>query len=184
MNLYLEAIANHYKNNWGGSGATCVWDKGPREELPEEFTVLEFSPTSKRSMWTYATACMSQPGDESPVELHLFSPQSSQAHVELLTAIAHYHRNEAQLDLGHTVNFGRPWIPGSQCDHGLISLPSLDGPDLENLNFDDIAVRFLWLIPITTNELEFKKQNGVEALEEEFDQHGFNYLDPLRESIV
>jgi len=184
MSRCLESIIKHYKKNWGVSGTARVWDKGPREELPEEFVVLEFAPTSKRSMWTYATACMSQPDDESPIELHLFSPQSSQAHVELLTAIAHYHRHDAQLDLGHTVNFGRPWMPGSQCDHGLISLPYLDGPDLENLSLDDIAVRFLWLIPITKNELEYKKKNGLEALEEEFDKQKFNYLDPLRDSIV
>lgn len=161
-----------------------MWDKGPREELPEEFTVIEFPLSTVRSMWTYATAGMSQPGDDLPVELHLFSPKPSQSHVELLTAIAHYHRNEAQLGMGHTVNFGRPWMPGSLCDHGLISLPYLDGPDLEILEIEDNTVHFLWLIPITRHELEFKKKNGLEALEKEFDKHNFNYLDPLRDDVV
>ena len=184
MSRYLNSIIEHYRENWGDSGTARVWGKGPRQELPEEFTVFEFPPSTTRTMWTYATACMSQPDDESPVELHLFSPQSSQAHVELLTAIAHYHRNEVQLGLGHTVNFGRPWMPGSQCDHGLISLPYLDGPDLEILELDNNTVHFLWLIPITKDELEFKKQNGLEALEKEFDRHEFNYLDPMRDGVV
>lgn len=41
-------------------------------------------------------------------------------------------------------------------------------------------MRFLWLIPITPEEAEFKKQNGLEALEERFEAANFDYLDPSR----
>lgn len=44
---------------------------------------------------------------------------------------AHFHRTGSALGLGHTVNFGRPWLPGSSCTHGLVSLPYLFGPELE-----------------------------------------------------
>ena len=184
MKRYLESIINHYKENWGDRGKFQAWDKGPREELAVEFSVLEFPPRADRDMWTYATACMSHPDDKSPIELHLFSPQENHAHVELLTAIAHYHANEVRLDLEHSVNFGRPWLLGSQCDHGVISLPYLDGPDFEILEFDDKTVRFLWLIPVTTDEVEYKKKNGFESLEEEFDKHQIDYLNPSRISVV
>ena len=184
MNRYLNSIVSHYKKIWGNSGTKCLWDQGPHDEIADEFAVLEITPTDKRDMWTYATVCMSHPDDEFPLELHLFAPQKNKAHVELLTVIAHYHRTETQLNLGHTVNLGRPWLPGSKCTHGLISLPYIDGPDLELLNIENIAVRFLWLIPITEKELEFKKSKGLEALEKEFDKTEFNYLDPLRESVV
>lgn len=95
-----------------------------------------------------------------------------------------YHVTGASLGLGHTVSFGRPWLPGSLCDHGLLSLPYLDGPDLEHLHAGGVHARCLWLIPITCQERDFKKEHGLEALEREFDRPGFDYLDPGRQSVV
>lgn len=61
------------------------------------------------------------------------------------------------LGLGHTVNFGDPWYIGSKCEYGLISLLYLDGPNLEWLRADSKDVRFLWLISITKDEVQYKK---------------------------
>jgi len=136
-------------------------------------------------MTAYATRCMSQLEDEERLELHLLTRRDDDlapALVELLTVTAHYHRTGSSLGLGHTVNFGRPWRPGSACTHGLISLPYLDGPRLEWLL--EPRVRFLWLVPITASELLFKKQHGLEALEERFEAAQFDFLDPLRASVV
>jgi hypothetical protein len=58
-----------------------------------------------------------------------------------VTAIAHFHRTGSALGLGHTVNFGRPWLPTSSCTHGLGSLPYLDGPDLEWLHHSILGGR-------------------------------------------
>lgn len=135
-------------------------------------------------MWTYATCGMSALIPSVPIELHLFSPFATNSHVELLTAIVHYHLTGAALNLGHTVNFGRPWLPESQCEFGLISLPYLDGPGLEQLTLDDKTINFAWLIPITESEVKFKKSNGLEALEHEFEQANFNYIDPKRSGVV
>jgi len=88
------------------------------------------------------------------------------------------------LDLGHTVNFGRPWLNDSLCEYGLISLPYLDGPSLENLKKGNMTIRCLWLIPITKSEVEFKKQYGLDLLEEQFEKTQFNYLDINRRSVV
>jgi len=107
-------------------------------------------------------------------------------HTELLTAVAHYHRTGAKLGLGHTVNFGRPWLPDSLCTFGLISLPYIDGPKLEWLPLDsaDHCARLLWLVPITEAEVAFKKAHGVEALEERLEAAHFDYIDPQRASVV
>src|SRR5438034_4461732 len=137
---YCASLTRHYQDFWSNRGHSFTWPTGPRWELPEDFTVLRFSPSPKRSAWTYATVCMSQEHDEARLELHLFSPVEAAEHVELLTAIAHYHRTGAMLGVGHTVNFGRPWLPGSLCTHGLISLPYLDGPELEVLKLNSIPV--------------------------------------------
>ncbi|MCB2154331.1 suppressor of fused domain protein [bacterium] len=179
---YSNLITCHYEQTWKGQGTALQWASGPRDDLPSAFRVLRFSPTASRGLWTYATNCMSMPDDSIPIELHLLSPVESNAHVELLNAIAHYHRTGARLDHGHTVDFGRPWLPGSECDCGLVSLPYLDGPLMERSY--KIPTRFLWLIPITSKGRDFKKEGGLEALETIFDGFPDFYHDPNRRSIV
>ncbi len=181
-----EDITNHYVSCWGSRPIVKKWDKGPVWELPPSFCVLEFPPTAMRNLWTYVTCEMSQPLDDEPLELHLFSPVQSDRHVELLTAIAHYHRTEQFLGLGHTVNFGRPWLNESKCEYGLISLPYLDGPRLEEFHTDKSKhmIRFLWLVPITARERDYKKSHGLEALEERLERDSFDYADPHRSSVV
>lgn len=115
----------------------------------------------------------------------LFSKTQDESLVELLSVITHYHRNDSALYLNHSVNFGRPWLPDSNCDYGFISLPYLDGANLEWFNISDTSkIRFLWLIPVTRKEVEFKKLNGIEALEEAFERTNIDYTDPLRVSVV
>jgi hypothetical protein len=179
-----ESVIAHYERCWESKAERSTWKRGPAWQLPPNFQIAIFPPRLARKMWTYATAGMSQQGDAPPLELHLFSPRSAESHAELLTAIAHYHLTGAYLDLGHTVNFGRPWLPESKCDHGLISLPYLDGPNLEWFRCGEQKIRFLWLIPITPDETEYKKRNGLEALEARFESQAFNYVDPLRKSVA
>lgn len=179
-----NAIERHYSSNWPGRFERSRWDRGPVHQLPDDFRVLVFNRTPR--MVAYATCGMSQATDEDRLELHLMSAPSPHEPrpelVELLTVIAHFHRTGSALGLGHTVNFGRPWLPGSSCTHGLVSLPYLDGPELEWLQ--QPSTRFLWLVPITEGELLFKKTHGLEALEERFEAKQFDFLDPRRPSVV
>lgn len=184
MKYKQQEIVNHYEQCWRKKAILKYFDKGPRQELPKDFSIAIFEPDSKRQMWTYATCGMSCGLLCGFLELHLFSPIESNLHIELLTTIAHYHQTGQALDLGHTVNFGRPWLNDSLCEYGLISLPYLDGPSLENLKKGNMTIRCLWLIPITKSEVEFKKQYGLDLLEEQFEKTQFNYLDINRRSVV
>lgn len=184
LNNYIECIQQHYSKVWGNIPTNHYWEKGPHQDLPKGFSILRFKPTKLRNMWTYATCGMSLPNDSTTLELHIFAPQRNDNLIELLTVVAHYHRTSSHLGFGHTVNFGQPWWNKSICDYGLISLPYLDGTSLEWLDTDEIKTRFLWLIPVTKKEVEYKKKYGLDALEEKFDKFSFNYLDPLRNSIV
>src|SRR5689334_5826036 len=123
---------------------------------------------------------MSQSDDPDPLELHMVSPEDSPTVVEILTAAAYYHRTTARLGLAHSVNFGCPWLAGSTCDHGLISLPYLDGPKLEELVVGTILVHCYWLVPLTAAEYDFLRHESVELLEQAFERTNFNYLDPFR----
>lgn len=177
-------ILNHYRTVWAVEPEPCSFSAGPINRLPFEFSVIRFPPHGSRQMWTYATCCMSQPVDHRPIELHMFSPGESDEVVELLVVTAHYHRTASKLDLGHSVNFGRPWMGASKSQYGLVSLPYLDGPALEDLKTDSKELKFYWLIPVTCSEVAFKKQNGLDALEELFDRTGFDFLNPGRSAVA
>jgi hypothetical protein len=181
---YCEIIALHYSGCWNAQPQAVDFQKGPIHELPADFQILKFPPAGKHRMWAYCTRCMSQPNDARPIELHMFTRERHDNLAELLVATAHYHRTGSPLDVGHSINFGRPWLKGSSCDRGLISLPYLDGPALEWLQVNEQKVRFLWLIPVTKSEIEFKKTAGLEALEEWFQQAKLDYLNPFRASVV
>ena len=104
--------------------------------------------------------------------------------VELLTIVARFHYNDESLGLNHRINFGEPWLEKSECTRGFISLPYMDGPELEILCLNDLHVSFLWLIPITNEEAKIVDVVGVEGLESRFESQRLNYLDPNRASVV
>ncbi|WP_239353065.1 suppressor of fused domain protein [Snodgrassella communis] len=151
--------------------------------LHPDFTVLVIPPNDKREMWTYATIGMSNTVSD-PIEIHLFSEKENDDLAEILTAIAYYKLTGNNVDLNDTVNFGRPWLPNSKCEYGLISLPYLDGLELEKFWVDNTAISFYWLIPITKQERDYRWKYGIEKLEEYFDNENFNYLNPFRRSVV
>ena len=183
--FYFSSLFNHYKQKWGEDGRMCSWEAGPIGDLPQSFKVIEFAPSKLRKMWTYATCGMSIHSSSNYVELHIFSSKQDRTIVELLTMVAYYHHNTATVGLNHTVNFGRPWQKLSKCSYGLISLPYLDGPDLENLSLKNLGtVKCYWLVPVTYEEVQYKKKFGIEALEENFEEHNLDYIDTNRNSTV
>ncbi len=184
---YCDAIRTHYVDIWKSDATERKWPRGPIDEIDRNFRVFEFAPTAKRPYWVFATCCMSHPAAQAGIELHLFSPIQTDLHIELLTTVVHFHQTHTKLGLGHTVNFGRGWLPGSRCTYGLISLPYVDGPLLQEFGRASSATnaaRCLWLIPITAEERKYKKESGLEELEVKFEEAQFNYLDPDRPSVV
>lgn len=182
---YKNKIINHYLSIWGGDFEERKWLKGSIMQVVPHFCVLEYKPSSFREMWTYATCGMSTYSHKSPIEVHIFSSVQDDSIIELLSAVCYYHNVEANLDLGHTVNFGRSWQDSSELSFGLLSLPYLDGPNLEIMHCSNNKnIHFYWLIPVTKTEVEYKKEFGLEALEAKFDANEFNYLNPNRKSVV
>ncbi len=172
-------LENHYAAHWGAPLRRLRMARGPVHALDAAFEVLVFEPSAEARI--YATVCMSA-ADAAPIELHLRArPSVDVDHdaLELLTAAAHYHRTGARLGLGHTVSFGRAWQAGS-CTHGLVSLPYIDEPDLHWAR----ERQCLWLLPITEAERDFKRQQGLDALESRFEAASLDYLDPARTSVV
>lgn len=176
---YREAVLEHYKGVWSDPKAILRFGKGPVERLPKGFRILHFGHPSGAQV--YATWGMSQPGDEVRLELFMLTNNAPEEDVlQFLTIVADFHRCDVQLGLWHTINFGQPWTAGSSCDYGYLSLPYLDGPDLEWMG----DTRFLWLIPVSKSEVDFKKREGQEALERLFEQQQFNHCDSKRRPVV
>lgn len=182
MSSYQEFLKAHYCNIWQSVPVERKLGKGPMNQLSPDFCVLEFAPFTGRDMWTYATSGMSLLLTHETMELHIFSSAQDSSLVELLTVIAHYHATGKQLHLDDTVNFGRPWQRDSHCTYGLLSLPYLDGPKLQNIPY--YSTECYWLIPITEQERNFKVKFGLEKLEDEFELMGIDYINPNRASIV
>ena len=177
------AIAEHYRRNWLSSPEAFRLTKGRLDTLASGFCVLMFPPYQRRAFWTYATVHMST--EQHRIETFLFAPErNDDLHVELLSMTASFHAASAPLGWAHVVNIGRPWLPESRCDRGLLSTPYLDGPNLEFLRSEGGSTQFLWFIPITQSEAEFRFSDGLEALEQRFEQQQFNYLDPARPAVV
>jgi hypothetical protein len=187
VNSRGAAIALHYEDVWGSPPVYCEWsDLALRvRELPAGFAVLRFEPANRDRPWKYATVGMSAPADEHAIELHMICDKPEDDCAAILTLAAYFHRTSARLGVGHSVEFGRPWVANSQCSFGLISLPYLDGPKLEWCCLDGREhVRCLWLLPMTPEEARFKRDNGPNALEERFEASGFNYADPWRPCVL
>ena len=66
----------------------------------------------------------------------------------------------------------------------LVALPYPWGPELQSCHVGDRHVDFLWLLPITKQERDFKVANGLEAPEAVFDERELRYWDPHRLSAV
>jgi hypothetical protein len=182
---YIESLTHHYENFFGVKGNRLILQKGPTQKLHKDFFVLEFPHNDKHKMFCYCTVGMSADKlDDNLVELIVYSPKPDNLLVELLTVCASYHRNGFPLNLSHTVNIGQPWLDNSKCDHGFISLPYLDGQELELFSFGKQDIHCYWFIPITEQEKEYKRKYGSEALEQLFDDKQFDYLNPNRDSLI
>lgn len=182
---YTVKLKQHFETYFGATGKPLMLDKGPKEKLHPDFFVLELPPNKRHSMFCYCTVGMSADRlDDNKIELVVYAPKPDISLVELLTYCASYHRNKLPLNIHHTVNIGQPWLDDSKCDHAFISLPYLDGDDLELFNFEGNSIHCYWLIPITEKERDYKIENGCEALEQLFEERQLDYLNPNRSCLV
>lgn len=180
------ALAKHVERNFPKREIEVfTWNAGPIQEKNPHFQVLRIEPDNSSGTWTYisigawAATSSKDHGVEFIISMAVQDPRA----IELLAAAAYYHQDH-ELGLGRTLPIGEPWLPGSKCNQLLISLPYPWGPELQTCHVGDRHVDFLWLLPITEEESEFKAENGLEALESLFDDHGLRYWDPHRRSVI
>ncbi|MEU0898930.1 suppressor of fused domain protein [Streptomyces massasporeus] len=160
---------------------------GPeRRQVAPDLRILVVGPGPRSDTWAYVTAgCWAAvEKDGHGLEFVMTTHVRHQRFIKLTALIAYYHCGGHQLDLEHSMPIGDPWVPGSTCDHLLISLPCLHGPDLEHCAVPGGHARILWTLPVTTAEIEFRRRHGHEALEQLFDEAEIIPTDPFRASVA
>lgn len=158
--------------------------EGRREAVPG-LRIIAVSPGPRTNSWTYVTAGCWAAVEHSGhgLEFVLSTPVHDSSFAALLAMVAYYHAGH-HLDIEHSMPIGGPWMPNSACDHLLVSLPYLHGPDLEQCSLRDGHARLLWVLPVTAAEIAYRRENGHEALEVLFDEAEINPTDPHRPSVV
>ncbi|MFI6491668.1 hypothetical protein [Streptomyces sp. NPDC050564] len=147
-----EAVESHVRAFFDGHCVEVVdFDLGPerREVVVDGLCVLVVGPGPRSDSWAYVTAgCWAaMEKDGHGLEFVMTAHVRDQRFVELMAMIAYYHCGGHQLDLEHSMPIGEPWVPGSACDHLLISLPYLHGPDLEHCPLPGGYARIPWTLP-------------------------------------
>ena len=162
-----------------------TWKAGPILATNPHFRALRVAPKSPGGLWTYVSTggWAATPDADHGLEFIMTVPAETPRAIEMLAMTVYYHRG-GRLGLGHTYPIGEPWLPASRCDYMLVSLPYPFGPDLQLCHVGDRHVDFLWLLPITQAEQEFKAANGLEALEKRFEEEGLRYWEVERKSLV
>ena len=184
---YADRVQEHVRAFFVGHDIRVRgFDRGPIQQILPGFQVLEVNPGPLLARCAYISVGVSFPDGirDDHLEFVTVATEPSERHAELLAMTAHYHLTGERLGLGHTFPIGEPWIPGSKLDHMLVSLPYPFGPELESLVMAGHQARILWLLPITKAELEYKKRQGLEALESLFDATALEYWNSDRESVI
>ncbi|MEU6945902.1 suppressor of fused domain protein [Streptomyces sp. NPDC046316] len=84
---------------------------------------------------------------------------------------------------GASLDVGEPLWPGAPFSSVLVAEP---GGLVEDLDLEDPMdpVRFLPLLPMTSNEAAWKRVHGADALQERWLTNGTDLRDPLRRSVA
>ncbi|GIE31006.1 hypothetical protein Ait01nite_040510 [Actinoplanes italicus] len=183
-----QAVFDHLTTRFdGGPPVVSPPAPGPARALVPDLHIVRLTPPGPG--WVYATTGLweATQRDGHGLEFVLHAPRVDDVtHIETLSMVGYYHASggDYTLGLGHTVPIGRPWQPGSACDHLLVSLPYPWGPEFERCEVPGGHAQLLWLLPITAAEKRYRHEHGLEALEQLFEEAEIIPNDPLRDCVV
>ncbi|GAA4954103.1 suppressor of fused domain protein [Actinoplanes utahensis] len=183
-----RAVLEHLRRHFPGREVGVLPPApGPVRNVVPDLHILTLNLPDHGALYVTAGVWDATRRDGHGLEFVLYVPTAEhELHVETLTMVAYHHAGGGDfvLDHGHTVAIGRPWIPGSACDHLLVSEPYPWGPELEVCDLPNGHARILWLLPITKAEKQYRHAHDLEALEQLLEDAGILPTDPYRPSVV
>ncbi len=180
----IENIIQHFKTFFEGHDFELMtWNKGPIKDIIPEFQVIKFSPGKRCDQWVYCSVGASKINNEKSdrYEFFVVSPVDTKRIVQMLAMVTYFHSQHG-LEYTNTVPIGEPWLEGALCDNWLVSLPYSFDQALELIPIN--RTRVACLIPISSSEREYIAENGLEALEQQFDEVKLKYWEVNRDSVV
>lgn len=180
----IENITEHFKSYFEGHEfEESTWDVGPIKEVIPEFKVIKFSPGEKCEQWVYCSVGASkvEHGKAGRYEFMVVSPIETERMVQMLAMVTYFHSQHG-LEYTETVPIGEPWLEGSVCENWLVSLPYPFAQEIELIPAN--RARVAWLLPISNVEREYIAENGLEALERQFDEANLKHWEIERPSVV
>lgn len=125
------------------------------------------------------------------VELIFYCAEPREEYIATLRWVGHFpHDSKSWRGHGHTMPNGDPPAPfwGSTELDTLLFMPPIVTKDQtlpEELKLAGEPVHFLWVVPLTTAECNFKLEKGFDAILDLFQQHKHPHVfDPHRKSYV
>lgn len=182
----VDALRTHLEQWWGGCEES-VWQRGPMRRDSPGFRVLR-AKHKDDGRWLYVSAGASvlRQVEGTGHELFVVSAIDSPGLIELVTMAAHYaiFGQHEGVHEGHTLNIGRPWLPGSHCDHLYLSAAYLLPIEFAVLKHDFGSAHLLWTVPITEAETHWRHEHGQEAFEQLMEDRELIPDDPWRAPLV
>jgi hypothetical protein len=181
-------LGRHLTDWFGGHAMFSLTPSSDAHDRVPGLEVVEVAPGPRFGMATYVTLGCWQAVQQggSGTEFVLTTREPDPVHVDTVAAaaVAHCGAPAARLDRGSVVALRRAWLPGSDCDRLLVTLPYPYGPRFESFRWGRNSTRLLWLLPITAAEAAFVAVEGADAFEARLEAMGLSFADPVRPSVV
>ena len=183
---YSSSLTTHIQAFFGRPCVQGSWDPKFLARRGLRLSSLCVPPSEKYAFFSYVSCGIGEMSvEDGPCEYVLCSPFDTDEHRELVSMLgaAIAARGTAFRD-GDVIAIGRPWLVGSFMERLLVSRPYPFGPKLEEADQVAAQLRILWLLPIYEDEAQILEMDGLEALEQRFENAEIDLLDPLRTSVV
>ncbi len=185
-NTPVELAEAHIRCFWPESVVDILsWSSGPIQRQLPGFTVARVAPAEAGDPWVFVSLGDVTRGQDRSTEFMLLTPDGGDEHIESLAVVSSFQQlHRERTGVGEILRLGRPWAEGAAAEHFAVSLPYPFGPAFEHVSRDGLAIRLLWLVPITPDEVDYARRLGFEALERALDAAQPLIVDPARASVV
>lgn len=158
------------------------------DEVLKDFPKIKialYAPTQLRPFWTYATVGLSEISLDSvfPVELHMLASEKSRQVLETISAFLDFAVSHS-LKPQEIFSLNQPAEVLTKCKHLYLSYPCLDGEGFPELFFNQKEIHFLWIVPITDEELRYLNDTSPDMLEEKFLEFEVDFANWDRNSLI
>lgn len=188
MRTPAEALGRHLSDWFAGHGMFSMTPSADALDRVPGLEIVEIAPGPRFGMASYVTLgcwqAVQQRGVGTEFVLTAREPDPVHVATAAAAAIAHCGTPAGRLDRGSVVPLRRGWLPGSDCDCLLVTVPYPYGPRFEFVRWARNTTRLLWLLPITGAEAAFVAVEGVDAFEARLEAMGLSFADPVRPSVV